>query len=94
MAAQKEEGSKSLWQYLAEALKVLLAVIGTFAASQLNSLNTHIGELNKQVGVLVERITNQSEDLKEQKAKNAELEHRVRDLEMITAPPTLSRTRR
>jgi chromosome segregation ATPase len=78
---------RSLWSYLAEALKVLLAVIGTWAASQLNSLNTHIGELNKQVGILVERMTNTQEEMKEQKARSADLEHRVRDLEVLTAPP-------
>jgi len=85
---------RSLWSYLAEALKVLLAVIGTWAASQLSALNSHVGELNKQVGILVERLTNQQEDIKEQKLKNAELEHRVRDLEVITAPVTRAKDRR
>ena len=85
---------RSLWSYLAEALKVLLAVIGTWAASQLSALNSHVGELNKQVGILVERMTNQQEDIKEQKLKNAELEHRVRDLEVITAPVTRAKDRR
>jgi len=80
---------RSLWSYLAEALKVVLAIVGTWAASQLSALNTHVGELNKQVGVLVERLTNQQEDIKEQKLKNAELEHRVRDLEVVTAPRTV-----
>jgi len=84
-----KDESRSLWSYLAEALKVILAIVGTWAASQLSALNTHVGELNKQVGVLVERLTNQQEDIKEQKLKNAELEHRVRDLEVVTAPRTV-----
>ena len=77
---------RGLWSYLAEALKVLLAVIGTWAASQLNALNTHIGELNKQVSILVERMTNTQEDMKEAKVKSNELEHRVRDLEIQARP--------
>lgn len=77
---------RNLWSYLAEALKVLLAVIGTWAASQLNSLNNHIGELNKQVGILVERLTNTQEEIREQKERSLDLEHRMRNLEIDAAP--------
>lgn len=61
-------------EFIHEALLALMVGVAGYGASQLNSATTSINELNKNMGVVVEKLTYQSESLKDH-------ENRIRILE-------------